>query len=187
MGYADEEFDLFVRARTHALLRSAYLLTGDQQLAEDLVQSALTRTHQSWKRLHDTGNAESYARRTMYHLQVSWWRRPRVAESMPGQMPDRATGDDHARAVSLRLALRAALLRLTPRQRAVLVLRFFEDRTEPEIADVLGVSVGTVKSQTSKALARLRAIAPELADIEPAATAAGAEPGNLDSRKGALS
>jgi RNA polymerase sigma-70 factor (sigma-E family) len=170
---ADEEFDAFVRARTHALLRSAYLLTGDQQLAEDLVQSALTRTHQSWKRLHDTGNAEAYARRTMYHLQVSWWRRPKVAESLPGRMPERATGDDHARAVSLRLSLRTALLRLSAKQRAVLVLRFFEDRTEGEIADLLGVSAGTVKSQTAKALARLRAIAPELADV--------------DSRKGALS
>src|SRR5215218_10305757 len=81
---ADEEFDSFVRARTHALLRSAYLLTGDQQLAEDLVQSALTKTHLAWRRLEDIGNAESYARRTMYHLQVSWWRRRKVAEALPG-------------------------------------------------------------------------------------------------------
>jgi RNA polymerase sigma-70 factor (sigma-E family) len=170
---ADEEFDSFVRARTHALLRSAYLLTGDQQLAEDLVQSALTRTHLAWRRLADIANAESYARRTMYHLQVSWWRRRRVAETLPGSVPDRAGGDDPAGSVSLRLALRAALLQLSARQRAVLVLRFFEDRTEREIADVLGVSIGTVKSQTSKALGRLRAIAPELADV--------------DSRNGALS
>jgi RNA polymerase sigma-70 factor (sigma-E family) len=163
---AEDEFDSFVRARTHALLRSAYLLTGDQQLAEDLVQSALTRTHQSWKRLADTGNAEAYARRTMYHLQVSWWRRRRVAEVMPERMPDPPGGHDHAVAVSLRLALRAALARLTARQRAVLVLRFFEDCTEREVADMLGVSVGTVKSQTAKALARLRSIAPELADVD---------------------
>ncbi|MFC4071323.1 SigE family RNA polymerase sigma factor [Actinoplanes subglobosus] len=166
MGAADDDFDSFVRTRTHALLRSAYLLTGDQQLAEDLVQSALTRTHQSWKRLADTGNAEAYARRTMYHLQVSWWRRRRVAEVMPEVMPDRSGGDDHAGAVSLRLVMRAALLRLSARQRAVLVLRFFEDCTEREVADLLGVTVGTVKSQTAKALARLRAIAPELADVE---------------------
>jgi RNA polymerase sigma-70 factor (sigma-E family) len=161
-----EEFDAFVRARTHALLRSAYLLTGDQQLAEDLVQTALTRTHLAWRRLEDTGNAEAYARRTMYHLQVSWWRRRRVAETLPGLMPDRAGGDDPAGAVSLRLALRAALLRLSAKQRAVLVLRYFEDRTESETAEVLGVSTGTVKSQTSKALARLRAIAPDLADVD---------------------
>jgi RNA polymerase sigma-70 factor (sigma-E family) len=170
---ADEEFDSFVRARTHALLRSAYLLTGDQQLAEDLVQSALTKTHLAWRRLEDTGNAEAYARRTMYHLQVSWWRRRRVAEVLPGLVPERAGGDDHAGSVSLRLALRAALLQLSAKQRAVLVLRFFEDRGEREIADLLGVSVGTVKSQTAKALARLRTIAPELADV--------------DSRNGALS
>jgi RNA polymerase sigma-70 factor (sigma-E family) len=160
-----EEFDSFVRARTHALLRSAYLLTGDQQLAEDLVQSALAKTHQSWKDLSDTGNAESYARRTMYHLQVSWWRRRRVAEVMPEHLPDRASGDDHAGAVSLRLTLRAALGRLSAKQRAVLVLRFFEDRTEREAAEMLGVSIGTVKSQTAKALARMRAVAPELADL----------------------
>jgi RNA polymerase sigma-70 factor (sigma-E family) len=163
---ADEEFDQFVRARTHALLRSAYLLTGDQQLAEDLVQSALTRTHLAWRRLDAVENAEAYARRTMYHLQVSWWRRRRVPETLPGRMPDRPGADDPAGSVSLRLALRGALLQLSVKQRAVLVLRFFEDRTESEIADLLGVSAGTVKSQTSKALGRLRAIAPDLADID---------------------
>ena len=161
-----DEFDAFVRARTPALLRSAFLLTGDQQLAEDLVQSALTRTHLAWKRLEDIANAESYARRTMYHLQVSWWRRRKVAEVLPGDLPDQAGVVDHAGTVSLRLVLRAAMLRLSARQRAVLVLRFFEDRTEAEAADLLGVSVGTVKSQTARALARLRAVAPELADID---------------------
>jgi RNA polymerase sigma-70 factor (sigma-E family) len=163
---AEDDFDSFVRTRTHALLRSAYLLTGDQQLAEDLVQAALTRTHQSWKRLADTGNAESYTRRTMYHLQVSWWRRRRVAETMPQHMPDRPNSDDHAGTISLRLAIRAALLKLSPRQRAVLVLRFFEDHTEREVADLLGVTVGTVKSQTAKALARLRAVAPDLTEAD---------------------
>lgn len=97
---AEEEFDCFVRARTHALLRSAYLLTGDQQHAEDLVQSALAKTHQSWKRLADTGNAEAYARRTMYHLQVSWWRRRKPPASPrsdpPGPaVPDRLIYLDH--------------------------------------------------------------------------------------------
>ncbi|GAA4937891.1 SigE family RNA polymerase sigma factor [Actinoplanes utahensis] len=173
METTEDDFDSFVRARTHALLRSAYLLTGDQQLAEDLVQSALSRTHQAWKRLADPANAESYARRTMYHLQVSWWRRRRVAEVIPERLPDRPGPDDHAAAVSLRLTLRDALSRLTTRQRAVLVLRFYEDRTEREAADLLGVSVGTIKSQTAKALARMRAVAPGLADF--------------DSRNGALS
>lgn len=159
------EFDLFVRARTPALLRAAYLLTGDQHLAEDLVQSALARTHRRWAHLHHVGNAEAYIRRTMYHLQVSWWRRPRVAESLPGELPEtRRGGDDHAEVTSTRLALRRALLQLTPKQRAVLVLRFFEDQSEAETAELLGVTPGTVKSQTAKALARLRTVAPELAE-----------------------
>lgn len=162
-----DEFEEFVRARTGALLRSAYLLTGDQHLAEDLVQSALARTHRAWRRLRHTGNAEAYARRTMYHLQVSWWRRGRVAEVLPGELPEvpsRRRDDDHAGATALRLSLRDALLKLPPRQRAVLVLRFFEDRAEAESAELLGVSVGTVKSQTAKALGRLRTLAPELAE-----------------------
>ncbi|TDB79321.1 SigE family RNA polymerase sigma factor [Micromonospora sp. KC721] len=160
------EFDLFVRTRTPALLRSAYLLTGDQHLAEDLVQSALARTHRSWSRLYDTGNAEAYTRKTMYHLQVSWWRRRRVAEAVTGELPEPRRHDgDHASQTTLRLTLRAALARLSAKQRAVLVLRFFEDRSEAEAAEMLGVTVGTVKSQTSKALAKLRAVAPELADL----------------------
>ncbi|MEV4753941.1 SigE family RNA polymerase sigma factor [Micromonospora sp. NPDC049559] len=162
------EFDIFVRARTAALLRSAYLLTGDQHLAEDLVQSALARTHRSWKRLHHSGNAEAYTRKTMYHLQVSWWRRRRVPESLSGELPEprRYAGEgDHAQQTTLRLTLRAALLKLSAKQRAVLVLRFFEDRTEAEAAELLGVTVGTVKSQTARALARLRTVAPELAEL----------------------
>jgi RNA polymerase sigma-70 factor (sigma-E family) len=160
-----DEFEEFVRARTPALLRSAYLLTGDHHLAEDLVQSALARTHRAWRRLHHSGNAEAYTRRTMYHLQVSWWRRRRVAEVLPGELPDRgALGTENSGAIALRLLLRDALSRLTARQRAVLVLRFFEDLSETQAAEVLGVSVGTVKSQTSKALARIRVRAPELGE-----------------------
>lgn len=162
------EFDSFVRTRTPALLRSAYLLTGDQHLAEDLVQSALARTHRSWNRLHHSGNAEAYTRKTMYHLQVSWWRRRRVAESLPGDLPEPRRGaqwGDHAYQTALRLTLRAALQKLSAKQRAVLVLRFFEDRTEAEAAEALGVTVGTVKSQTAKALAKLRSVAPELAEL----------------------
>lgn len=163
-----KEFESFVRNRTPALLRSAYLLTGDQHLAEDLVQSALARTHQSWKRLHDSGNAEAYTRKIMYHQQVSWWRRRRVGESMPGEMPERGDSKPHSDAADqavLRLTLRNALAQLSAKQRAVLVLRFFEDCTEVETAGLLGVTVGTVKSQTSKALAKLRTVAPELAEL----------------------
>ncbi|PZG12358.1 SigE family RNA polymerase sigma factor [Micromonospora craterilacus] len=168
MDFLVSEFDSFVRSRTSALLRSAYLLTGDQHLAEDLVQSALARTHRAWSRLHDSGNAEAYTRKTMYHLQVSWWRRRRVPESMPGVLPEPRGGDpvpDHAQQTALRFTLRAALAKLSAKQRAVLVLRFFEDRTEAQTAELLGVTVGTVKSQTARALARLRTVAPELAEL----------------------
>jgi RNA polymerase sigma-70 factor (sigma-E family) len=148
-------FDDFVRSRTPALLRAAYLLTGDQHLAEDLVQSALARTHRAWERLDRVGNAEAYTRKVMYHLQVSWWRRRRVAEVLPGVLPERMSeGVDP----TLRMTLRAALLTLPPRQRAVIVLRFFEDCTEAETAHLLGVTIGTVKSQTAKALTKLRAV-----------------------------
>ncbi len=157
----DARYADFVRSRSHALLRSAYLLTGDRHLAEDLVQEALARTHRAWARLDDPGNAEAYARRTMYHAQVSMWRRRRVAESMPGDLPHTADGD-HADATARRIAVQQALLSLSARQRAVVVLRYFEDHTESEAAELLGVSVSTVKTQTARALARLRPLVPGL-------------------------
>jgi RNA polymerase sigma-70 factor (sigma-E family) len=164
MASLAEEFDGYVRTRTPSLLRSAFLLTGDQHLAEDIVQSALIRTHRAWRRVRE-GNPDAYTRKVMYHLQVGWWRRRRVPESLGGPVPEpRGRGPDEATGVVARLAVREALLRLTVRQRAVLVLRYFEDRTELESAELLGVSVGTVKSQTAKALARLRSLAPHLVE-----------------------
>lgn len=157
----DAEFEAFVRARTTSLLRVGFLLTGDQHLAEDLVQTALARTHQSWGRLTEVGNAEAYTRKVMYHLQVSWWRRRRVAESPVADLPE-TRGADPTSGTALQLTVEKALYRLTPRQRAVIVLRFFEDLTEAQTAAVLGCSVGTVKSQTARSLARLRVVAPEL-------------------------
>jgi RNA polymerase sigma-70 factor (sigma-E family) len=160
---AAADFSEFVRSRTPALLRTAFLLTGDRHLAEDLVQDALARTHRALRRLADEGHFEAYTRTAMYHLHVSRWRRRRVAESLPGEpaeAPD--PGGDHTAHVDLRISLHQALVRLTPRQRAVLVLRYFEDRSEVEAAELLGCSTGTIKSQTSKALARLRVVAPEL-------------------------
>jgi RNA polymerase sigma-70 factor (sigma-E family) len=156
----DAEYVDFVRGRSLSLLRAAIVLTGDQGLAEDLVQSALARTHLAWNRLADTGNAEAYARKVMYRLQVDWWRRKRFRESLPGSLPDIATAD-FADAVVARDAVASALQVLTPKQRAVITLRFFEDFSEVEAAAVLGCSVGTVKSQTFKALAKLRAALPE--------------------------
>ncbi|GIH11047.1 hypothetical protein Rhe02_91140 [Rhizocola hellebori] len=178
------EFDSFVRARTAPLLRSAYFLTGDQHLAEDLVQAALARTHRAWSNLHATAAADAYTRKTMYHLQVSWWRRRRVAETLTEHLPARAADLDLAESTALQVTLRSVLLRLPARQRAVLVLRFFDDLTEAQTANVLGVTVGTVKSQTAKALAKLRVLAPELRDFY-AGTVDEVRP--VDLRDGAVS
>jgi len=160
------EFDAYVRARTPALLRSAFLLTGDQQRAEDLVQDALIRTHRAWRRLHDS-NPDAYTRKVMYHLQIAWWRRGRAREVPTGDLPEPLVQGHVDESHVTRLALRAALARLSPKQRAVIVLRFFEDLTEVDTADVLGVSVGTVKSQTAKALGRLRTLTPQFEEVLP--------------------
>ncbi|GAB1694275.1 SigE family RNA polymerase sigma factor [Krasilnikovia sp. M28-CT-15] len=165
----EADFCEFVRSRTPALLRTGFLLTGDRHLAEDLVQDALARTHRAARRLADEGHFEAYTRTAMYHLHVSRWRRSRITESLPGELTDTAhPAGDHSDRVSLQVALHQALGRLTRRQRAVLVLRYFEDRSEAEAAELLSCSVGTIKSQTSKALARLRTVAPDL--ISTAAT-----------------
>ncbi|MEV4760769.1 SigE family RNA polymerase sigma factor [Micromonospora sp. NPDC049559] len=154
-------FGEFVRAEITALTRTAYLLTGDRHHAEDLVQVALARAAVRWERIDDPG---AYVRRVLYTQSASWWRwrRARPPEALTGTVPDRAvTGSEP----ELRLVLLQALARLTARQRAVLVLRYYEDRTEVETAALLGCAVGTVKSQTRHALERLRTLAPELAEL----------------------
>lgn len=154
-------FNEFVVARSSALMRTAYLLTQDHQLAEDLVQTALLKAALRWQRI--TGDPEPYVRRILYTESISWWRRRsrRVAESGPGyEEPADASVD-----VDLHLDIERALDRLAPRQRAVVVLRYYEDLTEVEAARVLGVRVGTVKSMHRQALARLRAVAPELGEL----------------------
>jgi RNA polymerase sigma-70 factor (sigma-E family) len=156
------EFDEFVRARARALGRVAYLLTGDQHDAEDLVQVALERCAVHWHRLDDP---DAYVRRVLYSRAVSWWRvrRRRRGEVLTDRPPEAAPGS--AGDPDVRVVLQQALARLTPRQRAVLVLRFYEDHSESETARLLDVNVGTVKSQTRHALRRLRELAPELADL----------------------
>jgi RNA polymerase sigma-70 factor (sigma-E family) len=157
-------FEEYVRGRTPALIRIAYLLAGDRHDAEDLVQSALALAAVRWHRLDDP---EAYLRRVIYTQSVSRWRslRARPPETLTATPPERPTETDH----DTRLMLASALRRLTPKQRAVLVLRYYEDRTEVEAALLLGVSAGTVKSQTRHALRRLRDLAPELADLTGAA------------------
>ena len=149
---SDVEFDEFVVARSPALLRTAYLLTRDLQLAEDLLQTALTRAWFAWKRID--GDPEPYVRRIMVTSSVSWWRRRWTHETPMAVMPELGTGADEPLEVH---DLLQALGRLPSRQRAVVVLRYVEDRTEAETAVLMGCSLGTVKSQCSKALAKLRA------------------------------
>jgi RNA polymerase sigma-70 factor (sigma-E family) len=159
-----EGFAEFVHARGRALARTAYLLTGDHQHAEDLLQAALAKAAMRWPSLM-AGSPEAYIRRILYTQQVSLWRRRRPRELLSATPPDPVGAPDPADAAAVRLAVERALARLTRRQRTVLVLRFFEDLTEAQTADVLGIGLGTVKSQTRASLARLRAVAPELADL----------------------
>jgi RNA polymerase sigma-70 factor (sigma-E family) len=155
------EFEDFVKARSKALCASAYLLTGDRGLAEDLVQDALARTWRSWKRLHRTANAEAYTRRTMYHLHVSRWRRKKVAEFATDAVPERADARGEAD-TALRLAVHTALLSLPATQRAAIVLRYFEDQTETSTAAILDCPVSTVRTRVQRGLRRLRSTLPEL-------------------------
>lgn len=161
-GEEQAEFVAFVQARQHRLLRAAYLLCGDHHLAEDLLQDALVKLALRWRQVRH-GEPEAYLRTILYRDAVSWWRRRR--RESPSDVVPQTTRADGAEAVPDRLVFATALARLTPRQRAVLVLRFFDDLTEARTAEVLGVSVGTVKSQTSVALRRLRALAPELGQL----------------------
>ncbi|MER6007890.1 SigE family RNA polymerase sigma factor [Nonomuraea sp. NPDC052116] len=161
----EADFRKFVVDRSGALFRTAYLLTGDRHAAEDLVQSALVKTAAKWRSLRDPAAIEGYVRRAMYHEQVSWWRRrSRVAEVSTGRPPERIDAG-HADVADLRLVMRAALARLTPRQRTMLVLRYFEDLSETEIARLLGVRVGSVRSQIYRSLERLKKTAPELTTV----------------------
>jgi RNA polymerase sigma-70 factor (sigma-E family) len=159
---AKRRFGEFVAAQTPALMRLAYLLTGDQHRAEDLLQTALTKTLVKWRSLQNE-DPEAYVRKVLYHEQVSWWRwAARRRETTVSQLPDPPLADPSPQA-DLRLQVRQALMRLTGKQRAVLVLRYFEDLSETQVAEILGCSVGTVRSQTHKAVVRLRVLAPELA------------------------
>jgi RNA polymerase sigma-70 factor (sigma-E family) len=151
-----EEFSAYVAARQKALLRTAFLLTGDYHAAEDLVQIALARTYLAWNKIRDKGALDAFVRRTMVNEHSSWWRRawrrlehttdtlPEVTAIPPGL--ERTERDEVWELVST----------LPPRQRAAVVLRYYEDLSEVETAAALGCSVGTVKSQTSRALATLR-------------------------------
>ncbi|WDZ85999.1 SigE family RNA polymerase sigma factor [Micromonospora cathayae] len=159
----DREFTAFVNERGDALLRVAYALAGNQHAAEDLLQNALAKAYTRWSRIR--GDAEPYVRRILYHDQVSGWRRRRRQPEVPmADPPERPAGHDH-RETDLRLLLRDALRELPPRQRAVLTLRYLEDLSVEQTAELLGCRVGTVASQASRALVKLRQLVPAFDDL----------------------
>jgi RNA polymerase sigma-70 factor (sigma-E family) len=145
-------FDEFVATRSRVLLRTAYLLTGEHALAEDLVQTALAKCWFAWGRID--GPPEPYVRRVIATTYATWWRRKWTGERPTRELPEVVA--EAGTAVEDRDALWRALATLPRRQRAVVVLRYYEDLSEAETAAALGISKGTVKSQASKALAALR-------------------------------
>ena len=161
---ARDSFSAFVTLRSVALLRTAYLLTHDRQLAEDLLQTALARAWPRWSKIDES--PEAYVRKILINTYATWWRRRWRGELPTDEPPETAHVDEDGASSH---DLRQALARLPRRQRAVLVLRFFEDLSESETALIMECSVGTVKSQTSKALAKLR--------IDPAVATAETEGG----------
>ncbi|WP_395694440.1 SigE family RNA polymerase sigma factor [Nocardioides sp.] len=160
----DEEFTELVQAAWPGLYRTAYLMLGDHQLAEDLVQTSLAKTYAGWRTVRDRGAAPAYARVVLANTAASWFRRRSWRAEHPAEvLPDPGVEHDP----STRPAVLDALATLAPRQRAVVVLRYYDDLSVREVAHALGVSEGTVKSQTSDALARLRAVLGEAVVPQP--------------------
>jgi len=151
------DFDAYCRDHGRALCRSAFLLTGDHHLAEDLVQTALAKVAPRWDRIAADADPMPYIRTVVVRTAIAWRRRRWWGEVPTSPLPE-ATGSDHLDGLVARDRLRRALLGVPPRQRAALVLRFYEDLSEAETARAMGCGIGTVKSQTAKGLARLRTL-----------------------------
>jgi RNA polymerase sigma-70 factor (sigma-E family) len=150
---APTDFESFVAARSTALWRSAYLHTGDPHRAEDLLQTALVKAWRRWDKIERREAVESYVRAALVSTYTDWWRRRWNGEIPTGELPEAPA---EPASPEVRRDVLVALARLPRGQRAVIVLRYFDDLTEAQTADALGISVGTVKSQTSRALASLR-------------------------------
>ena len=148
-------FTEFMSARSATLFRTAYLVVGDHQLAQDLLQESLIKTYVAWPRLRDVSSAEAYTRKTIVTTAISWRRRRSFHERPTDVLPDMAVPDP-GEAVTTHASMVAQLRTLPPRQRAAIVLRYYEDLSEAQTAEVMGCSVGTVKAQVSTGLKRLR-------------------------------
>ncbi len=160
----DTEFAAYMSARQASLLRTAYLISGDPHTAEDLVQTALAKLYLSWDKIAQRDSIDGYVRRIIVNEHNSLWRRPwKRRESATDQVPEQPCTE--ARAGTADADLWTFVQSLPRKQRAAIVLRYYEELSEAETAEVLGVSVGTVKSQTSRALAALRARSTEIAHL----------------------
>ncbi|MDX3387301.1 SigE family RNA polymerase sigma factor [Streptomyces niveiscabiei] len=153
---SEAEFTAYVQERRASLYATAYHLTGDRFEAEDLLQSALFSTYRAWDRISDKAAVGGYLRRTMTNLHISAWRRRKLNEYPTEELPETPGDTDAMRGTELRAVLWQALARLPELQRTMLVLRYYEGRTDPEIAEILDISVGTVKSSIWRSLRRLR-------------------------------
>jgi RNA polymerase sigma-70 factor (sigma-E family) len=181
----DESFAAFVREHGERHLRMAVLLTGDWHAAEDLVQASLIKLYRVWPRVDPaTGDPDAYLRRIVVNTQRSWWRARWRRETPMADPPDTAARDAHADASALAAVIRQALRELPRRQRTVLVLRYFEDLPEAEVAALLGCSPGTVKTHAHRGLRALRArLGDEKGDChERHATRSGRPAGIADGR-----
>lgn len=163
MAVEQDDFAEFVAARWRPLLRTAYLLTGDEGKAEDLLQTALSRLWLVWPRVKSDA-PEAYVRKILANTSASWWRRRWHGERPTDKLPEHSSADDLVGQLADRDRLRAALAQLSARQRAVVVLRYAEDLSEKQVAEELGISLGTVKTLASRGLAKLRDVLP--ADTE---------------------
>ncbi|MFJ8333562.1 SigE family RNA polymerase sigma factor [Streptomyces sp. NPDC094437] len=152
----EAEFTAYVQERRASLYATAYHLTGDRFEAEDLLQSALFSTYRAWERITDKAAVGGYLRRTMTNLHISAWRRRKLNEYPTEELPETPGDTDAMRGTELRAVLWQALARLPELQRTMLVLRYYEGRTDPEIAELLDISVGTVKSSIWRSLRRMR-------------------------------
>jgi RNA polymerase sigma-70 factor (sigma-E family) len=160
-------FAEYVRARSQALLRAAQAMTGNRADAEDLLQATLVKAYQSWDRIDDPAALDTYVRRVMVNTHISGWRRRRVDEYPTDELPDSPSGEDATEESDLHDVVQRAIDRLPRQMRAAVMLRYYDDMTEPEVAAALGISVGTVKSTVARAVAKLRKDAELGADAQP--------------------
>jgi RNA polymerase sigma-70 factor (sigma-E family) len=181
---SDATFEDFMSAALPGLLRFGFVLTGNPHRAEELVQEALVKTYRRWRRLR-LEQPHAYVRRAMVTTYTSWWRRGRRETALPPGFDEPAAGSDPDAYAERDAAVRA-LLTLPPRQRAVLVLRYYEDYSEADIAETMGCSTGTVKSQASRGLRALRTLLgePDEASPQDARTHGRSRPLNADNEEG---